>query len=85
MSIKNYNDTIGNRTRDLPTFNAVPQSTAPPAACPICSLLVFINDNVKNLQDHVASSCSIINYVNKYKSFDVVCGVSSRSECIIFF
>ena len=27
-------DTIGIRTRDLPTFSAVPQPTAPPAACP---------------------------------------------------
>jgi hypothetical protein len=28
MSIKNSNDTIGNRTRDLPTCNVVPQPTA---------------------------------------------------------
>jgi len=27
MSIKNSNDTIGNRTRDLPTCSAVPQPT----------------------------------------------------------
>ena len=32
--IKNSNDTIGNRTRDLPARSAVPQQTAPPAACP---------------------------------------------------
>jgi hypothetical protein len=30
MSIKNSNDTIGNRTRDLPACSAVPQPTAPP-------------------------------------------------------
>ena len=30
MSTKNSNDTIGNRTRDLPACNAVPQPTAPP-------------------------------------------------------
>jgi hypothetical protein len=30
VSIKNYNDTIGNRTRDLPVCSAVPQPTAPP-------------------------------------------------------
>jgi len=30
MSMKNSNDTIGNRTRDLPPCNAVPQPTAPP-------------------------------------------------------
>ena len=32
MSMKNSNDTIGNRTRDLPTCSAVPQPTAPPRA-----------------------------------------------------
>jgi hypothetical protein len=30
MSMKNCNDTIGNRTRDLPACSAVPQPTAPP-------------------------------------------------------
>jgi hypothetical protein len=29
MSLKNSNDTIGNRARDLPVFSAVPQPTAP--------------------------------------------------------
>jgi len=28
MSMKNSSDTIGNRTRDLPTCSAVPQPTA---------------------------------------------------------
>jgi hypothetical protein len=32
MSMKNSNDTFGNRTRDLPTCSAVPQPTAPPRA-----------------------------------------------------
>ena len=32
MSMKNSNATIGNRTRDLPTCSAVPQSTALPRA-----------------------------------------------------
>ena len=30
--MKNYNDTIGNRTRGLPACSAVPQPTAPPRA-----------------------------------------------------
>jgi hypothetical protein len=30
MSMKNSNDTIGNRTHDLPVCMAVPQPTAPP-------------------------------------------------------
>ena len=35
MSVKNSNDSIGNRTRDLPACNAVPQPTAPPRG-PTC-------------------------------------------------
>ena len=27
--MKNFNDTVGNRTRDLPAYSAVPQPTAP--------------------------------------------------------
>jgi len=30
MSMKNSNDTIGNRTHDIPGCSAVPQPTAPP-------------------------------------------------------
>jgi len=29
--MKNPNDSIGKRTRDLPAFSAVPQPTAPPS------------------------------------------------------
>ena len=32
MSTKSSNDTIGNRTRNLPACSAVPQPTAPPHA-----------------------------------------------------
>jgi hypothetical protein len=32
MSIKNSNETVGNRSRDLPVCSAVPQPTAPPRA-----------------------------------------------------
>jgi hypothetical protein len=32
MSMKNSNDTIGNRTRDLPACSAVPQPSAPSRA-----------------------------------------------------
>jgi hypothetical protein len=41
MSMKNSNDTIGNRTRDLPACSAVPQSTAPPRAPPVREPFVF--------------------------------------------
>jgi hypothetical protein len=57
MSMKNSNDTIGNRTRDLPDGSAVSQPAAPPRAPSIKGkpfknkeyLLLFMN--VKSLQD----------------------------------
>ena len=42
MSMKNLNDTIGNRTRDLPTCSAVPQPTTPPRAPIRVALEVYI-------------------------------------------
>jgi hypothetical protein len=44
MSMKNSSDTIRNRTRDLPVCSAVPQPTAPPAACPPGPTVARIND-----------------------------------------
>jgi hypothetical protein len=41
MSMKNSNDTIGNRFRDLPVCSAVPQPTAPPGIPPNCSTFSF--------------------------------------------
>jgi hypothetical protein len=34
ISMKNFNKSIGNRTRDLPAYSAVPQQTAPPRSPP---------------------------------------------------
>jgi len=34
MSMKNSDDIIGNRNRDLLACSVMPQPTAPPAACP---------------------------------------------------
>ena len=45
MAMKNSNDTIGNRTRDLPTCSAVPQQTALPLAPSVS--YVRINSKVK--------------------------------------
>jgi hypothetical protein len=57
---ENSNDTIGNRTRNLPDCSAVPQLTAPLAACP-AQLTIF--NTIKsphgsrlpfNMDDHTA-------------------------------
>jgi len=44
VSMKNSNDTIGNRNRDLPTCSAVPQPTALPRAPESCSTGTELND-----------------------------------------
>ena len=45
MSMKNFNDTIGNPTRDLPACSTVSQPTAPPRTpMPGNCLLSSIND-----------------------------------------
>ena len=41
--MKNYNNAIGNRTRDFPACSAVPQPTAPPPAPIQASQLENIN------------------------------------------
>ena len=41
MPMKNSNDTIGNRTRDLRACNSVPQPTAVPHASHICTYLLI--------------------------------------------
>jgi len=40
--MKNYNDTIENRTRDLPAFSVVPQPTAPSRA-PFYQYMIVIS------------------------------------------
>ena len=42
MVVKNFNDIIADRTRDLPTCSEVPQPTAPPRT-PLLALLLHIN------------------------------------------
>jgi len=42
MSMKNFNDTIGNGTRDLQACSAVPQPTAPPY------IYIYNNNNNNN-------------------------------------
>jgi hypothetical protein len=37
--MKNFVDTIGNRTRDLPASSEVPQPPAPPRAPRICKII----------------------------------------------
>jgi len=60
--MKNSNDTIGNRTRDLPTCNAVPQPTALPRA-PLGELTLFKSWSSKLGVGREASSLTQENYL----------------------
>jgi hypothetical protein len=43
MSIKNSNDTIGNRTRNLPACSAVPQPTALQSITKVANTIVLLS------------------------------------------
>jgi hypothetical protein len=46
MSMKNSDDTIWNRTHDLPACSAVPQPTVPPRAPGTnCNLVYYCDDD----------------------------------------
>jgi hypothetical protein len=53
MSMKNSNDTIGNRIRDLPACSAVTQPTAPPAACPMIIITIKIGKKYNKFSSRV--------------------------------
>ena len=61
MSMKNFNDTIGNRTCDLPASSAVPQPTAPPRAPlrkgSVCGMLVAVKGVLVNVGGSEGSPC----------------------------
>jgi hypothetical protein len=63
MSMKNSNDTIGNRSRHLPVCSAVPQPPhhrVPPGLC-----LMYINLQKPELQSWVYPKCDIINFITR--------------------
>jgi len=59
MSMKNFNETIGNRTRNLPACSAIPQPTAP-SSTPVLTLVqtkqirmnIHKQNNTKNIINH---------------------------------
>jgi hypothetical protein len=57
--MKIFNDTVGNRTRDLPDFSAVPQPSASPRASGTTA--VSAGGGVRSSSSSVSSSSSRIN------------------------
>jgi len=61
MSLKNSNDNIGNRTRDLPACSAVPQPTALPCALYINCMIFYCR----------GVNTSILTLVGYYRGVDI--------------
>jgi hypothetical protein len=57
--MKNFSDTIGNRTRDLPACSTVPQPTAQPAACPIKEYVRYKNRVKAGHKEYILYRCHI--------------------------
>jgi hypothetical protein len=53
MAMKNSNDTIGNRTRDLPTCRAVPQPTARHRVPPRQAAIIINMRSCHNYRRHL--------------------------------
>jgi len=78
MSMKNYKDNIGNRTRDLPACSAVPQPNAPPRTV---SYVIYIYPQIlrnmmdvkREIQDCIRGRTSKISYSNLAKNIISVC------------
>jgi len=60
-SMKNSNDTIANRTRNLPACSTVPQPTVPPHAPVLCS----INANYSPMNAQVIVLKPILKFILK--------------------
>ena len=89
MSMKNSNDTIGNRTRDLPACSAVPQPTAPPRA-PIINTKKMFNCITIPCQIHAMCNCLYCSVCQNFYAIRVTdrnnptCGISlgqSENSC----
>jgi len=66
MSMKNSSDTIGNRTRELPTCSAVPQLTAPPRAPVLVRTKRNSINKLKNFRLHSKMQCEKTNNLITY-------------------
>ena len=84
MSMKNFNDTIGNRTHDLSACSAVPQITAPPRTPLHRGRRIIVQRDTRSVQEkwvtNVGSTPVSLQWVTTldvFKMFGRILGVSS--------
>jgi len=78
MSMKYSNDTIGNRTRDLPACSAVPQPTAPPRTPFHCVVQLILQMKYIRLKQDIGSYVSDV----ICSSFLLNIGCVPKYECL---
>ena len=78
--MKNFNDTIGNRTRDFPACSAVPQPTAPPRARGKV-IVSLIRKYLKVVLYH-NSLRKFLKTLNNYKPSEVLVNHTACTNCM---
>ena len=66
MSMKNCSDTIGDWTHNLLACRAVPQPTAPPAACPSLSNSLHLNNSIDLWSYYIMWKVLKVQFVYKF-------------------
>jgi len=84
MSMKNFNDTIGNRTHDLAACSAVPQLTAPPRTQLHRGRRIIVQRDTRSVQEKwvtnvgsIPVSLQCITTLDIFKMSGRISGVSS--------
>jgi hypothetical protein len=85
MSMKKSNDTIGNRTRDLPACSVVPQPTAPPRAPNLQLYLWKQNEKFKCFSIYNPDSALPINSTHILHMLMTCCAYSYTQSGLDFF
>jgi len=87
MSMKNSNDTTGNRTRDLPACSAVPQPTAP---LRVPKLLFYFVEETAHVHDmcvcvcvRVSHSCFFTTAVATSTKIIILASERNKSSCTV--
>jgi hypothetical protein len=83
MSMKNSSDTIGNRICDLPACSAVPQPTAPPAACSV--RFDYITDTCDPINTTGMSYLKVIEKISSSVCVSVCVYVCVWCVCVCVF
>jgi hypothetical protein len=85
MSVKNSNDSIGNKTREFPACIAVPQTTVPQRICVICDQIKIIVMRVSNGRLNVSRKKIYLSKIKFTLEQATKFQTGSRGTLMVFF